>query len=63
MPVMCSDHSEDKSVKALFAPPLRPRASASVHQAFVVYLDAGTNVEAGRVAERVEHVVSGEAAL
>jgi hypothetical protein len=33
----------------------------SVHRAFVIQLSADTDVEAGRVAGRVEHVVSGQA--
>ena len=33
----------------------------SVHRAFVIQLYVDTDVEAGRVAGRVEHVVSGQA--
>jgi hypothetical protein len=43
-------------------PPADNLARLSVHRAFVVQFQADTVVEQGRLAGRVEHVVSGQAA-
>jgi len=42
-------------------PPANRPNLVSVHRAFVVQLYVDADVEAGRVAGRVEHVVSGQA--
>jgi hypothetical protein len=42
--------------------PSAPTSSLSPHRAFVVQLRAETDVAAGRLVGRVEHVVSGQAA-
>ena len=45
----------------MMAQPLVPPTSLSVHRAFVVEFHAETDLQAGRVIGRVEHVVSGRA--
>jgi hypothetical protein len=43
-------------------PPLEDHAPLSVHHAFVIQFRAGTDIAAGRLTGRVEHVVSGQVA-
>jgi hypothetical protein len=43
------------------SPPDDQSIHLSVHRAFVVQFDTHTNVACGRLAGRVEHVVSGQA--